>query len=301
MGVLPGESLRAYDRGVSDLRPRRRPDAAQRRRRTVVIASVIGGVVIIALVAAIVVLAPKGEPTAAPSPSATRSATATPSATPTPSPTPTPTPTPTFDKTALSIDDPASIWLVVDKLRPLNPADYEAPDLTEVNMPYVADYVPYLRAEAAAALEQMLAAFTAESGGRTMSNQSSYRPYSSQERVYAGWVATYGQEGADLTSARPGYSEHQTGLAIDLSADDATCSLDQCFADTVQGQWLAANSWQYGFILRYPNGYTPITGYEFEPWHYRYVGVALATEMHNTGVMTLEEFFGLPAAPTYAG
>ena len=63
--------------------------------------------------------------------------------------------------------------------------------------------------------------------------------------------------------------------------------------------WLAENAWQWGFILRYPNGYTDITGYEFEPWHYRYVGVELATEMRETGVATLEEFFGLPAAPTY--
>ena len=79
----------------------------------------------------------------------------------------------------------------------------------------------------------------------------------------------------------------------------AVCALDQCFADTPAGQWLAANAYKWGFILRYPNGMDAITGYEFEPWHYRYVGVALATEMHDQGVATLEEFFGLPAAPTY--
>ncbi|MCY7411454.1 MAG: D-alanyl-D-alanine carboxypeptidase family protein, partial [Salinibacterium sp.] len=72
-----------------------------------------------------------------------------------------------------------------------------------------------------------------------------------------------------------------------------------CFADTPQGQWLAANGWMYGFIVRYPNGYTQITGYEYEPWHMRFVGVELATELHSTGVLTLEEFFGLPPAPTY--
>jgi D-alanyl-D-alanine carboxypeptidase len=77
------------------------------------------------------------------------------------------------------------------------------------------------------------------------------------------------------------------------------CALQACFADTPQGLWLAANAWKYGFMLRYPNGKTPITGYEFEPWHYRYVGLELAAELHTTGIQTLEEFFGLPPAPTY--
>jgi D-alanyl-D-alanine carboxypeptidase len=64
--------------------------------------------------------------------------------------------------------------------------------------------------------------------------------------------------------------------------------------------WLAANAYRFGFILRYPQGLENITGYEYEPWHFRYVGVALATEMHKEGVQTLEQFFGLPAAPNYA-
>ena len=113
-------------------------------------------------------------------------------------------------------------------------------------------------------------------------------------------LAQLGQAGADLTSARPGHSEHQTGLAVDISAVPATCALDQCFADTVQGKWLAKNAYKWGFVLRYPNKMTSITGYEFEPWHYRYVGVELATEMHTTGIKTLEQFFDLPAAPGYA-
>ena len=209
-----------------------------------------------------------------------------------------PVPTPTFDRAALSIDDPNSYWVVADKLRPLNPADYYPSDLVEVPVPYVNQ--PFLRQAASDAVVQMFAAFTAETG-LGMTSQSAFRSYESQQSVYAGWVSSLGQEAADLTSARPGHSEHQTGLSIDISADPANCSLDQCFADTAQGQWLAANAWRFGFTLRYPNGYTPITGYEFEPWHYRYVGLELAAELHNTGIMTLEEFFGLPAAPTYAG
>jgi D-alanyl-D-alanine carboxypeptidase len=233
-------------------------------------------------------------PDRGPFPSAVETETPVPSATPTP----TPTPTPTFNKAALSIDDPASLWVVVNKLRPLAPNNYSPTDLVDVPIPFA--NAPKLRAEASAAAVSMLAAFTAETGLQ-MQSQSAFRSYSAQVSVYNNWVSSLGQEGADLTSARPGHSEHQTGLAIDISASPARCSLDQCFADTPQGQWLAANAWQYGFVLRYPNGFTAITGYEFEPWHYRYVGLELATEYHDTGATTLEEFFGLPAAPTYAG
>ncbi|TBN58281.1 D-alanyl-D-alanine carboxypeptidase family protein [Glaciihabitans arcticus] len=211
-------------------------------------------------------------------------------------PTPTPTPTPTFDTTAFSIDDPASLWVVVNKLRPLDPQDYAAPDLVDVPVPYI--YAPKLRAEASDAVVTMFADFTAETGLK-MQSQSAYRSYGAQVSVYNGWVAKLGQAGADLTSARPGHSEHQTGLSIDISAQPAKCALSACFGDTPQGIWLAENAYKYGFILRYPNGLTSITGYEYEPWHYRYTGVLLSTEMHNTGTATLEEFFDLPAAPTY--
>ena len=175
----------------------------------------------------------------------------------------------------------ASLWVVVNKLRPLNPQDYAAPDLVRSPVPYV--NAPTLRQEAADQIVAMFAAYTAETGNQ-MQAQSAYRSYGVQVNVYQGWVNSLGQEGADLTSARPGHSEHQTGLAMDISAVPASCALDQCFADTDQGKWLAANAYKWGFILRYPNGMTDITGYEFEPWHYRYVGVALATEMHDTGI-----------------
>jgi len=212
-------------------------------------------------------------------------------------PTPTPTPTPTFDKTKNSIDDPASLWVVANKLRPLNPKDYAAPDLVAVPVPYV--YAPSLRKKASDAVVAMFNAFNDETG-LGMKSQSAYRSYSAQVSVYNNWVSSLGQAGADLTSARPGHSEHQTGLAIDISASDGKCALKACFADTPQGSWLAENAWKYGFILRYPNGETKTTGYEFEPWHYRYVGKALATEMHTTGITTMEEFFGLPDATDYA-
>lgn len=197
-----------------------------------------------------------------------------------------------------SIDDPASLWVVVNKLRPLVPADYEAADLVDVPVPYA--NAPRLRAEAADAVVAMFAAFEAETGLR-MQSQSAYRSYGTQVSVYNGWVNSLGQEGADLTSARPGHSEHQTGLAIDISALPANCTLAACFGGTPQGLWLAANAWNHGFILRFPEGQTAVTGYEYEPWHYRYVGTLLATEYRDSGAETLEGFFGLPDAATYVG
>lgn len=220
-----------------------------------------------------------------------------PTATAAPTPTPEPEPAPTFDRAARSIDDPASLWVVANKLRPLQPLDFAPGDLRTAAIPFV--YEPVLRDEAATAAEQLVAAAAAE--GIALTAQSSYRSYGSQQRVYAGWVAQLGQQAADLTSARPGHSEHQTGLSIDFSAVPANCTLDQCFAQTPQGQWLAANAWRFGYHLRYPEGATPVTGYEFEPWHFRYVGPELAAELHATGIRTLEEFFGLPPAPDYAG
>ncbi|TPX04568.1 M15 family metallopeptidase, partial [Schumannella luteola] len=185
-----------------------------------------------------------------------------------------------------SLTDPTSPWVIVNKLNPLQPADY-APELRVVNVPYV--YEPRMRPEAADHLEQMFAAFTAETG-LEMQSQSAYRSYQTQQQIYTG---------NDTLTARPGYSEHQTGWVMDISAKPANCSLQICFGQTPQGQWLAAHSWEYGFIVRYPDGKTDVTGYQYEPWHVRYVGVALATEMHDTGVQTLEEFFGYPAAPNY--
>lgn len=219
------------------------------------------------------------------------------SASPTPAPTPTPTPTPTFDASRLSIDDPASLWVVVNKLRPLNPSDYAPSDIVRVPVPYANE--PFLRQEAADAVVAMFAAAEAEAGLRLQA-QSAYRSFSVQVRVYNGIVASRGQEYANVRSARPGHSEHQTGLAIDISSVPSVCALDPCFGDTEHGRWLAANAHRFGFHLRYQPGMTEVTGYSYEPWHFRYVGVELATELHDTGVRSLEEFFGLPAAPTYA-
>lgn len=205
-----------------------------------------------------------------------------------------------FDKTARSIDDPTSIWFVVDKTRPIPDAStYIPPDLVDLRSDIPNPYDYPLRQEAADALAVMADAATAEIGQQLVA-QSGYRAYDIQEIVYNRYVAQLGTAGADLTSARPGYSEHQTGMAIDILATGSGCSLDgPCFGDTTAGQWLAANAYRFGYLLSYPADKTAVTGYEYEPWHFRYVGVDLATEMHTQGVTTLEEFFGLPAAPGY--
>jgi len=197
----------------------------------------------------------------------------------------------------LSTTDPTSYWVVVNKLRPLDPVSYAPADL--VTVPVAHDNPAVMRNAAAAALVQMFAAGAAEGAGQ-MQVQSSYRSYPVQKRVYNGWVSSRGQAQADKQSARPGFSEHQTGLAVDISPVPLKCALGACFGTTPQGEWLAANAWRFGYLLRYPADKTTITGYEYEPWHFRYIGIPLATELHKEGVETLEEFFGLPAAPDYA-
>ncbi|CAD5990292.1 D-alanyl-D-alanine carboxypeptidase [Agreia sp. COWG] len=205
-----------------------------------------------------------------------------------------------FDKAARSLDDPTSIWFVVNKARPIpDAANYVPPDLVSLRQDIPNPNGFPLRHEAADALAAMVDAAKAEAGQQLIA-QSGYRSYSIQVNAYTSYVNRLGTTGADSTSARAGFSEHQTGMAIDILASGAGCSLDgPCFGSTAAGEWLAANAYRFGFLLRYPADKTQVTGYEYEPWHFRYVGVDLATEMHKTGVETLEEFFGLPAAPDY--
>jgi D-alanyl-D-alanine carboxypeptidase len=248
-----------------------------------------------ALVLALVVVGSTAACAPARSPIADGTPTATSS--PTPSTSPTSTPSGGFDRAAFSIDDPTSLWVVVNKLRPLGPISYAPKDL--VTVPVAHDNPAVMRKAASAALVAMFAAGAAEGAG-AMQVQSSYRSYSVQVQVYNGWVSSLGKTQADKQSARPGYSEHQTGLAVDISPVPLKCSLAACFGTTPQGEWLAANAWRFGYLLRYPADKTAVTGYEYEPWHFRYIGVPLATELHTESVETLEEFFGLPPAPDYA-
>ncbi|MBO1770486.1 MULTISPECIES: M15 family metallopeptidase [Agrococcus] len=226
--------------------------------------------------------------------------TPTPSATaavPEPTPTATPTPAPIEpDASAFDIDSGASLQVVVNKRRPLQPPEYR-PELVAVSSGQEGGEL--VRPELDAALAGMSQAMRAEIGEGTFVF-SSYRGYERQAELYSGYVARYGQAEADTTSARPGHSEHQTGLAIDVSGTGGACRLATCFGDTAAGRWLAEHAWQHGFVVRYPQGLEHITGYEWEPWHLRYVGIEVSTAMHEEGAATLEEFFGLEPAPDYA-
>lgn len=212
---------------------------------------------------------------------------------------PTESPPPTsvgFDRTAQSTDDPNSTWVVVNKARPLNPIDFTPPSLVYPDVTYV-NRQP-MRPEVADALVAMFHAGKTEAD-LDFSVQSAYRSFESQTRVYDDDVARHGQAHADSETARPGHSEHQTGLAVDISAVPAKCSLDACFAQTPQGEWLAANAWRFGFLLRYPADKVVVTGFTFEPWHFRFIGVPLATQLRAAGVSTLEEFFSVPGGTEY--
>ena len=115
---------------------------------------------------------------------------------------------------------------------------------------------------------------------------STYRSYEYQEKLYNNYVKNDGFYYAETCSARPGHSEHQTGLAVDIS--DLTLDYDN-FENTKEFIWMKNNSYKYGFILRYPKASFHITGFKYEPWHYRYVGIDVATYIHNHNI-TLEEY-----------
>lgn len=143
-------------------------------------------------------------------------------------------------------------------------------------------------------------AAAAKTDGLVLTLESGYRSYNLQVSLYNRYVAEQGQAVADTQSARPGYSEHQSGLATDLGGTtNPSCNVEQCYAGTPEGKWIAANAYKYGFIIRYPLGKDSVTGYEYEPWHVRYVGIDASQEMHSRGVLTLEEFFGTGSAPNY--
>jgi D-alanyl-D-alanine carboxypeptidase len=183
----------------------------------------------------------------------------------------------------------------VNKKHPLTPVDYAPTDLVYPDLPNP-NHQP-LRRPAADALMRLSAA--AGKAGLALSIESGYRSYQTQVEVYGGWVAARGQAAADEVSARPGTSEHQTGLAVDLAAVPPNCSLAGCFGTTPHGTWLAANAWRNGFLLRYPADKVGVTGYDYEPWHFRFVGVALATKLHRDRRETLEEFFGTSGGRHY--
>lgn len=197
-----------------------------------------------------------------------------------------------FNKSQYPLDQPGSIWMIVNKQRAL-PADYvpEDLDVAEVTLRLNASNEQMrISKKALPAVEELFEA--AKQAGHKLTFASGYRSYEYQKQLYTGYVAKDGQAAADRYSARPGTSEHQTGLALDVCETGSNCDLDTAFGATESGKWVAANAHNYGFIVRYAEGKEDITGYQYEPWHLRFVGKELANELHKTG-QTMEEFFGI--------
>lgn len=203
-----------------------------------------------------------------------------------------PRPTEDVPRTSLyDIENANSLQVVVNKKRPLNPIDYLPRGKVRIGYVWVAK-------PAADAYAQLKAAVSKQKLG-TLCINSGYRSFASQKAIHSTKVAQLGKTAGERLAARPGYSEHQTGLAIDISTTALGCRIGPFGASKASG-WIAKNAWQYGFIVRYPsNSKTKITGYVWEPWHLRYVGIELATDMQSKGIATLEEYFALPAAPKY--
>ena len=123
---------------------------------------------------------------------------------------------------------------------------------------------------------------------------SGYRSYATQKTLYNNYVSRDGQVNADTYSARAGHSEHQSGLAFDICDHNVTACVTSEFDTTDQAKWINDNCYKYGLIIRYPKGKTDETGYMYESWHLRYVGVDLATKLYNNGNwITLEDYFGI--------
>lgn len=176
-----------------------------------------------------------------------------------------------------TVKDPDDPLVLVNKYHAL-PNDYEPTDLISVGSNQT------MKREAGEAFLKMLDDIHNE--GMELWAASGYRSISYQRDLYNGYVANYGVSQTDTFSARAGHSEHHTGLAIDVTQDGR---VEKDFEETAQFQWLQENAHKYGFIMRYPNDKIYMTGYDYEPWHYRYVGVEIATLIKNEGI-TYEEY-----------
>lgn len=192
------------------------------------------------------------------------------------------------------LDSPDSMTVIVNKQRPL-PNNYEPTDLVELPTG-MSSGSHQLREEAAEATQAMLEA--AQQEDIILTVVSAYRSYDYQTALYDAYIRQYGQTVTNQISARPGYSEHQTGLAIDVDTPDGQHTLKQSFGGTAAGQWLATHAHEYGFVVRYPKDEHDYTGFTYEPWHLRYFGEQYAQQIvEHSGVAERE--FGLDPASDY--
>lgn len=185
-------------------------------------------------------------------------------------------------------NDLNDIAILVNKTNEL-PSDFVPLNLVKPDVPFVSGAKNNLmRKEAADALERMFD--DARKAGFSLYALSGYRRYDNQKQIFNKNIAKYGSiEAANMYSAKPGQSEHQTGLAMDITSAGVKFKLTEAFGDTPEGKWVAANAHRYGFILRYPKGKEQITGYAYEPWHIRFLGEELAARVYHSG-LTYEEY-----------
>ena len=184
------------------------------------------------------------------------------------------------DAVSANLED--DLLILVNKYNVLD-ENYKPDDLKKVNSNY--SYWGELREEAADAFLTMAKAASKE--GLKLINTSPFRSYELQTKLYEGYSKRDGKAAADRYSARPGFSEHQTGLATDIVTPTSTLNT---FKDTKEFAWMQENSYKYGFILRYGKDMEYITGYNYEPWHYRYVGLEAAKIIYEEE-LTLEEYY----------
>lgn len=177
------------------------------------------------------------------------------------------------------------LLLIVNKYYQLE-KDYHYQELVTISTRYSNNSGQKLNKEAYEAFKKLVE--KGETEGVYIRNLSAYRSYNTQNSLYNNYVKEHGQEWADKWSARPGFSEHQTGLALDVAVK-GKYGFDK-FENTKEFEWMKENAHEFGFILRYPKGKTHITGYGYEPWHYRYVGVDVATYIYEND-LTFEEYY----------
>lgn len=188
-------------------------------------------------------------------------------------------------------NSPTSQWVVVSKDHPLPDDHYTPAAITVPNVPLNTQKTTAensVNTQTALAVEQLFA--DAKQNGFDFMIASGYRSYDLQATYFNSYAANYGRDAANQFSALPGQSEHQTGFALDISLTSRECYLDTCFGDMDAGKWLAAHAVDYGFILRYPAEKTGITKYQYEPWHFRYVGKELASALKQVN-LTLDEAY----------
>ncbi|MCM3704915.1 MULTISPECIES: M15 family metallopeptidase [Cytobacillus] len=191
------------------------------------------------------------------------------------------------------IQNPDNVMVLVNKQFSL-PDGYEPPKLVIPDVAFSYGKLDleksYMRKDAAEGLEKLFAGAMNE--GVELFAVSGYRSFTRQSEVFDAEVNRVGKEKAVQAVAIPGSSEHQTGLTMDISSRSAGLELSEKFGETKEGKWLAENAHRYGFILRYPKGKETITGYKYEPWHFRYVGVEAAKVIYEKKC-TLEEYFDM--------